>query len=1091
MRDQKKKKELIVTVILAMFLAGLMTMTVMAEGFSEEDAAGIYSGSELYSPGATTEFGKWIDKGVSHIADDVLGVSLGSLIIMLGDAIYSMIGSHGLTLSAVIYGRVGGAMKGMNDNNIFSFEMVSGNFYGITAMSIYSQIRNVFILIMMCIVMWNLVRFVYTGGGQKERMRLIETSKRIIIVTLLLATLPWIIDLVLYIRDSILYAEMITAEQTVSLFADSIGVKGFSLSDLAKVGGGADVAKNFRRMLSKDPSFMLALAYFASVLGFFHFYGAYIGYAITTMVLVIFFPFACAMEMVKPGMLGDWIKQLIGVLIIPIIDAAILILPLMCGIANKGGDYINLSFVQMIIIWSIVPARGQVRQWLGFGNGNALEMAGVGAIMGVARLATTIGRTIVDPKTGVVSMIGNAKSDDKMASMYMDKAKRADEVSESNAKEAVGEMGAGVRNDPVGEKIVSSAEEKLGNVSGKTASERAAKREEVIGKASKALFHERSLLQEDVEKRTERVSTLKERASEKKAESQRLSSRINSGKSTNPEKDEADAAKAKTMAAHLEAMAASEQTEIAEKKRQIGAIDRSIRAAGGGRAGGAGSRTGGFAGGLSASSGNADFPEIDDYADINNFEAPEMKGISYERRAELLRQRADRYRRGAVAKAVGSVTGGVVGLGAGMYGGQNMSMMTTAVGMEAGGYLGPVAVEKAVSLGTGAPDQVEPVAGDGPGTEERGGAKSGARRFRTETGPGFEDRSEDFGGSSPRPRANVHDNEGFDGEGETKEQVKEETVIEKVRRTKKREFEEDNGTGGADGSFESSRDWWDADSGAGTTERVTFEGGAGRETADAAGSPSWTSAGTKDGPVSEAGSQTDIGGSMRLPERFAELSGSGQEHSGRFEAEGAHELSGDMTRASLGTDSTPAVDDRLLDQVIYERVRKRTQRLYEGGGDASPDGLELDYPGLTGQEKEVYVDSAEQVIENVQREYQKTVSDLNSTADGMAANDEYRQRAMNAAVSVMPQIAAENGISLQNLDQAGWQQVMVQATAAYSANYAGLLAKESNLVSNSTVQNQGKFAAFMFAAYDSIQASQSEMGYVENALAKAGIQRPV
>ena len=165
--------------------------------------------------------------------------------------------------------------------------------------------------------------------------------------------------------------------------------------------------------------------------------------------------------------------------------------------------------------------------------------------------------------------------------------------------------------------------------------------------------------------------------------------------------------------------------------------------------------------------------------------------------------------------------------------------------------------------------------------------------------------------------------------------------------------------------------------------------------------------------------------------------------------------------------------------------------MYEGGGDAHPDDSARDYMSLNGQdEKEVYVESAERVIEDVRREYQKTVTDLNSTADGMAANAEYRQRAMSAAVSAIPQIAAENGISLQNLDQAGWQQIMGQATAAYSANYAGLLASESNLVPNNVQQSQRRFAAFMFAAYDSIQASQAETAYVEKALCKAGISRP-
>ena len=109
----------------------------------------------------------------------------------------------------------------------------------------------------------------------------------------------------------------------------------------------------------------------------------------------------------------------------------------------------------------------------------------------------------------------------------------------------------------------------------------------------------------------------------------------------------------------------------------------------------------------------------------------------------------------------------------------------------------------------------------------------------------------------------------------------------------------------------------------------------------------------------------------------------------------------------------------------------------------------------------------------------------------MAANAEYREEAMSAVMNAMPQLAAESGIDLKDLDAEGFQQVMNQATAAYSANYAGLLVRESHLVPSNVEESQSRFAAFMLAAYDSVQASQSEANFIENALAKVGIARPV
>ena len=999
---RQDRRNLAAVIILALFLAGIFTMKVMAYGVSEEDAAGIYSGEELYSPNAVSEFSEWFSNKIAHIADDIAGASLGTLLIGLGDSLYCMFSASGLTITAVIYGRVGGALTSLNDNNVFTFEMVKGNFYGITAMAVYSQIRNVFFLAMICVVMFKMTGFIYTGGGQRERVKLVETTKRIIIVSLLLILLPWMMDLFLYMRDSILYAEMLTGTKAVSQFADSLGIDGVELLDAAKVCGRADIANIFRKEASKDPSLMLAVAYFASVIGSVYFFGVYIGYAITTMVLVIFFPFACVLEVVRPGMLVDWIKQLLGLILVPVIDAAIIILPLMCGVANKTGKYVFLSFVELVMLWSIVPARGLIRQWLGLGSSNALEMGGIGAIMGVARLATTIGRTIVDPKSGVIAMAGNAGADNKMADMYMAKAKRADELSESSARDAVDEMGAGVQGDPVGKRIVSSASDKLDSVTGKTSSERAAKREEIVSQAGKDLGHERSLLQEDVDRKTERVATLKARASEKKAESQRLTSRIKAGKSSDPEKDDAEASKAKTMAMHLEAMAASEQKDIAEKKHQIGAIDRSLRYAGGRKGGG------GYAGGAGASfgaPGNGDLPDIDDYADINNFEAPEMKGISFERRADLLRQRAARYQRGAVAKTIGAVTGGVTGLSAGAYGGQNMSMMTASIGIEAGSHLGPALIERVDSLDRSSAEAAATVTGGGPGAPDT---------------------------------------------------VTEETRTERVRMSTRREYEEGpvSRTGDPSGMPAAEGFHMDERSLSGNIERLESEAGA---------------------PVSQ---RTGRPGYEDRTDDLADR------------AAGA--ASGRLSHLDTD-DALMDVDDRVLDQVVLERVRKKTQRMFESDGEVYSSGsMEADsLDSISPETREVYVERAEKVIENVRREYEKTVADLNSTPDGMAANAEYREEAMSAVMNAMPQLAAESGIDLKNLDAEGFQQVMNQATAAYSANYAGLLVRESHLVPSNVEESQSRFAAFMLAAYDSVQASQSEANFIENALAKVGIARPV
>ena len=909
MTAKNRKRTIIILIMAALLLPCICTMTVMAQGISEADAAGIYSGSQLYSPNSVNDFVKHFTEAYAHVQDDIAGATLGTLLVLLGDGLYIICSSNGLTITSAIYGRVGGALTAMNDLNVFSFEMIPGNFYGITAMAVYAQLRNMFVLIMACIVMWHMVNFIYSAGSQRERVRLIETVKRVIVVSLLLLVLPWVIDMMLYMRDSILYAEMGTCSETLKKFAGSLGVNGYSFQKATGVGGGADVAKVFRTEVSKSPTLTNSVFYFAAVLGCVYFFGVYVGYAITMMVLVIFFPFACAMELVKPGLLADWFKQLLGIIMIPVIDAAIMLLPLMCGVANRGSNQFILSFIELVMIWSVVPARGLVRQWLGLGSGNALEMSGVGAIMGVAKLATTVGGIIANPSTGIVAMAGKAGSDRKMASMYMDKARRADELSQDDAEEALHEMGVHVGADQTGRDILSSAAEKLKGVTGKTSAEKSMKRQEIIEDTAKQLGHEKSAGQEEIDDAMGKIAEYKTEAAKYRVRGEFLKNRVKLGESTDPEKDEADAAEAREKALQYEAYAASEQEGVAEKRGRVGLYDRSIRAAGG--HGGPGYGRG--AGGGSMDSGNRDFPEIDDYADINNFESPEMKGISYERRAELLRERARKNEHVAAARAVTSFAGGVAGLGAGMFGGQNMSMMTTAVGMEMGSYAAPYVTDKVEGI-------VQNMYGNGAGP-------AGNPAERKDEAPVGEQRTE--------------------------------------------------------------------------------------------------------------------------------------------------------------------IDENILDKVVLEKVRKKTQRVYDGGDAYSSKDNDVDVEGVNSQEeREVYLEKSEKVIEEMRVEYQKAVRDLNSTADGKAANDGYREEAMNYVVNAMPQIAQESGIDLQNLDASGWRQVMDKATAAYAANYSGLLVNESHVVPETVGQSQGSLAAFTLAAYDSIHGSSAELDYIGNALAKAGIKAP-
>ena len=207
----EKRRRMIATTILALVLSYCLTCLVFAaESIADIDTSGIYSGEMFGSSG----FLKSILHKLSEVLPvlsgfDVTGKTIGTLLVHLADLIYLGFAASGISLSSIIYGRVGGALEGTGNLNLFSYEMASGNFYGIAAMSFYSIIRNAFIVVMMMILMWDLVAFIYTNGDSRQRTRLIEKVKSFVVITMSLVLLPRALDILLYLRDSLFYTILV------------------------------------------------------------------------------------------------------------------------------------------------------------------------------------------------------------------------------------------------------------------------------------------------------------------------------------------------------------------------------------------------------------------------------------------------------------------------------------------------------------------------------------------------------------------------------------------------------------------------------------------------------------------------------------------------------------------------------------------------------------------------------------------------------------------------------------------------------------------------------------------------------------------
>ena len=80
-------------------------------------------------------------------------------------------------LNAIIFGRVGGASARTGDVALFSFDMGTGNIYGLVGMAMYGYLRNLVFTLMVPVFLYYLVGFLYSNGNPRVKERLLGMTK--------------------------------------------------------------------------------------------------------------------------------------------------------------------------------------------------------------------------------------------------------------------------------------------------------------------------------------------------------------------------------------------------------------------------------------------------------------------------------------------------------------------------------------------------------------------------------------------------------------------------------------------------------------------------------------------------------------------------------------------------------------------------------------------------------------------------------------------------------------------------------------------------------------------------------------------------
>lgn len=356
---------------------------------------------------------------------------------------HSKMESIGMSLDSIVLGRVGGHGVAWNGYRVslFTFEMRPGNPYGVVASAVYNTIRGIIYIVITLIVLAKLVMAAYAGGSTKALAALKESLSSYLIAILMLTLMPYLFDVLLYIRDVILYAV------TSKLGADilHLDVSKLSIIDMFK-----DIASD---------SVMNASMYLGTVLLTLWFAMTYISLALGFIIYFFAFPFVCMNMQFDKNTLGEWWKQMVYSMLIPISDIVLLFIPLAF---SSLGDTAAIHTLQFLVCTMLIPARAQLRNAMGIRTNMGMELAGIATVMGAAAFA----RSAVGTTARVGAGLFGAASDRRMGKMYSEMAANENAQKNEFADMYNQENGYGKHGGIVGAKEVSGVDSLSSGIAG-------------------------------------------------------------------------------------------------------------------------------------------------------------------------------------------------------------------------------------------------------------------------------------------------------------------------------------------------------------------------------------------------------------------------------------------------------------------------------------------------------------------------------------------------------------------------------------------------------------------------------------------------
>lgn len=269
-----------------------------------------------------------------------------------------------LTIDGVVLGRL--AQPG--GVSYTSFDLSAGNVYGTVGATVYTVFRGFAYSGMFLVFLYLLARAMF-GSTPKAREDLKQGIYALAINYALIYLMPQITDIVIFLRDNLLYFVMQHLSNDVSILN--------AMDDLYKA----------------DKSLIKAIVYTATVFASLFYIKDYVSIAIQETVLFGFFCLFTVLGTLKKKYLAEWCATFFSNLLVPLIDVVCLMLPYTAlKLLDTGQERMSFggACVVVMMIWSARTTRKELLKLFGSVTNTSAGrgIAGLAHMAQMARMAT-------------------------------------------------------------------------------------------------------------------------------------------------------------------------------------------------------------------------------------------------------------------------------------------------------------------------------------------------------------------------------------------------------------------------------------------------------------------------------------------------------------------------------------------------------------------------------------------------------------------------------------------------------------------------------------------------------------------------------